>query len=374
MRSGAIRQLSPGYTAECDAADEQTWYETLQEFKDANIYQTWAYVAVRSGQRNMSHLVLLNNGQIVSMALARITKLPFLKAGVAYVMWGPVWRRRGTEDNVETLRQAIRALRNEYVCRRGLILRLFPLLFDADASADFLTMLEGEGFSLSGGSRSRTILMDLRPCLEDLRSGMRPHWARELKVAEKRYLEIIQGSDDELFKNFIAIYKEMVSRKKFLEPHDIHQFREVHAQLPEEFKMKILLCKAGEECYSGLVCSMIGDTAVYLFGATSNSGLKSKGSYLLQWKLIEQLKRSGVSVYNLNGVNPSANPGTYKFKDDLAGKNGKDLYFLGRFDSDGPLVSRLCVESGEWFRTLYQRARKLSHPANSFGLRPKAAS
>src|ERR1700687_657444 len=150
MASRAIRALSPWYTAEFDTADEHTWYEVLQSFEDANIYQTWAYAAVLSGQRNMGHLILRKNGDIVAIALARITKLPLLNTGIAYVMWGPLWRRRGTEAHVETLRQAIRALRNEYVGRRKLVLRLFPILFD-DGGPCPAGMLEEEGFCLSTG-------------------------------------------------------------------------------------------------------------------------------------------------------------------------------------------------------------------------------
>src|SRR5262249_25555093 len=59
--SGAV-PLAPGYTAAADTADEQAWYEILQEFEDANIYQTWAYVAVRSGRRNIGHVILKHNG------------------------------------------------------------------------------------------------------------------------------------------------------------------------------------------------------------------------------------------------------------------------------------------------------------------------
>src|SRR5436189_1342 len=83
--------------------------------------------------------------------------------------------------------------------------------------------------------------------------------------------------------------------------------------------MKIMLCKSGDEHCAGLVCSAIGKTAIYLFGATSNAGMKSRGSYLLHWKLIEWLKQNRFSVYDLHGINPVRNPGTYKFKNDLAG-------------------------------------------------------
>jgi hypothetical protein len=368
-----VRPLDPGYTSAVDTVDEKTWCQLLQDFDDANIYQTWSYGAVISGRRNMSHLILKKDHEIVAMAQARIVKLPLINAGVAYIRWGPLWRHRATVENVGIFRQAIRALRNEFSCNRRLVLRLFPIIYD-DAPPCFSAILAEEGFSSVGTeTRSRTILMDLRPSLEVLRQGMNAHWKRELKLAERKGLELVEGEEDELFATFLGIYKEMVSRKQFVEGNDINQFRLMQAQLPEKLKMKIMLCKSGEGICAGLVCSSIGESAIYLFGATSNIGLKSNGSYLLHWKLIEDLKRDGCVVYNLNGINPTRNPGTYKFKNDLAGKHGKDIYFLGRFDSHVSVFSHLCVRWGEILREIYRTSREFSKSVCGIRLWPKEA-
>ena len=269
-----IRELSAGHTSEVDTVSEQDWYRLLEDFHDANIYQTWSYASVICGRRNMSHLVLKRNGNIVAIAQVRISKLPVVNLGIAYVHWGPLWRR-GTDTDPDIFRQAVRALRNEFVGKRGLALRIFPGDFD-DESHSVSAILAEEGFSSLGDDmRGRTILMDLHPSLTDLRGGMKSHWKRELKVAERNSNEVIEGSGDELFAGFIAIYREMVSRKKFVEPNDIDQFRLIQTRLPEKFKMKIMLAKSGEEVCSGLICSAIGNTAVYLFGATSNAGMRS---------------------------------------------------------------------------------------------------
>jgi hypothetical protein len=45
------------------------------------------------------------------------------------------------------------------------------------------------------------------------------------------------------------------------------------------------------------------------------------------------MKERGVKVYNLNGISPEQNPGTYHFKRGLAGRNGRDLHYLGKFDA-----------------------------------------
>lgn len=347
-----MRELDQGYSSEVDTADEETWYRLLRQFDDANIYQTWAYGLVRSGRQNISHLLVKAHGKVVAMAQSRIMKAPVIGAGIAYVMWGPLWRMRDARPDVEVFRQAIRALRNEYACKRRLFLRLYPVLFEDDSPC-FLPILEEEGFvRRKEAKRSCTILMDVSPPLGNLRKGLRPHWQRELKVAEKQKLGIVEDSEDDLFALFIEMYKEMVARKQFREPNDIHEFRAIQKKLPLEFKMKILLCRSGDGICAGVVCSAIGGTALYLFGATSTVGMKSRGSYLLQWKLIEWLKENCVSRYDLNGINPETNPGTYKFKSDLAGEKGREARFLGRFESCESLVSLACARVGERLRSI----------------------
>jgi lipid II:glycine glycyltransferase (peptidoglycan interpeptide bridge formation enzyme) len=213
--------------------------------------------------------------------------------------------------------------------------------------------------------------MDLSLPLDALREGMAANWKRNLKQAEKHRLDVVEGAGDDLFEAFIDIYKEMVSRKAFAEPNDINQFRVIQSKLPEKLKMKVMLCGSDDRVASGLICSAIGDTAIYLFGATSNAGLKSGGSYLLHWKLIEKLKQSRTAVYNLNGINPDKNPGTFKFKNDLAGKTGKDVYYVGRFDSHASLISRASINLGDTLRTTYRRLKERSKTSREEKASPK---
>lgn len=348
----ARRDLDPAYEAEVDTVQKETWYRLLGQFEDSNIYQTWSYGQVRSGEPNISHLVLRQHSRVVAIAQCRIQKAPIIGAGIAYLMWGPLWRCRGTAPELPVFRQAIRALRNEYAGKRGLLLRIAPAAFE-DESSCLLSILKEEGFTRgTEKSGSRTIVMDLGPSLDEIRKGLRPHWQRELKVAERQNVEVLEGGSDELFDMFIGIYKEMVARKKFAEPNDIHEFREIQRRLPVDCKMKILLCRSSEGLCAGLIADTVGGTARYLFGATSTKGMKSRGSYLLQWKLIEWLKEKMVLRYDLNGINPESNPGTYKFKSDLAGEKGRDVRLLGRFESCGSMVSFACVNMGERMRRI----------------------
>jgi hypothetical protein len=370
MATGRTRELDPGYTSEIDTVDEKTWCQILQEFDDANIYQTWSYASVARGGRNLSHLILKKQGTLAAVAQARIAKVPFLNIGIAYIRWAPLWRRCGTEPNIDIFRQALRALRNEFVCKRRLVLRLFPNLFDDDSPC-FSAILAEEGFSSTKEPRARTILMDLRPPLEDLRGGMKRNWRRNLKVAEESGLEVLEGSGEGLLETFIGIYKETLSRKKFLGPNEVNQLKLIQVRLPESLKMKIMLCRSGDDVCAGLVWSEIGTMGVELFAATTNAALENRASYLLRWKLIEKLRQNHFAVYNLNGINPITNPGVYKFKSELVGNHGKDIYFLGRFDSHCRPLSYLCVECADRLGTAYRALRARNKTAGGVKLQPE---
>jgi lipid II:glycine glycyltransferase (peptidoglycan interpeptide bridge formation enzyme) len=134
---------------------------------------------------------------------------------------------------------------------------------------------------------------------------------------------------------------------------DINELKSIQKDLPDELKMKILLSVNKDKVGAGALCSAIGNTGVYFLGATNDVGMKDQGSYLIQRKIMEWLKSIGCDWYNLHGINPVTNPGTFKFKDGICGKNGKYVHFIGNFDTHMNLVSHLSVKYGEMLRKIY---------------------
>ena len=107
--------------------------------------------------------------------------------------------------------------------------------------------------------------------------------------------------------------------------------------------MQVLICEQNEKPIAGLVASAMGDSAVYLLGATSDDGLNAKGSYLLQWTLIQRLKENGVRWYDLGGIDPERNPGVYHFK---RGFSGADVCQLTPLVACENMFSSAVVKAG----------------------------
>jgi lipid II:glycine glycyltransferase (peptidoglycan interpeptide bridge formation enzyme) len=276
--------------------------------------------------------VLKLNNKIVAIALVRIKKLPLLGLGIAYVYWGPLWRKVAAPPTPENFRQAVRALRNEFTAKRGLPLRLFPFAFrdDPDCLGEILSE---EGFLPLHEQARRTILMDLTPSTEEHRKAMNSHWRGNLRSAENKGLECIDGTSEELFARIGDIYQQTVSRKHFAASNNIRQYMQIQARLPEKLKMRAMLCQSGADLCAGMIYSIIGESAIFLLAATGDQGLKNRASYLLWWKTAESMKLRGATSCNLNGINPETNPGTYRFKRDLSAHQGRDLVYITKYDA-----------------------------------------
>jgi hypothetical protein len=251
-------------------------------------------------------------------------------SGIAYVRWGPLWKRGSGDTDPEIFRQALRAVRNEYVSRRGMILRVVPRLFVEDDPRSVQTLAE-EGFSAFGHGRTeRTLLLDTSVSMEELRRGLSSTWRRHLNKAEKSGLTLTSGTSLELFDEFIPLYHAMLQLKGFAPTTSIERHRSLQAVLPAHLAMDVVIARRDGEPCAGAVYSAIGDTALFVFGAVNEAGMGCSASYLVHWEVLRLLKQRGVLQYDLNGINPEANPGTFQFKHGLAGKHGRQVTFVGQ--------------------------------------------
>jgi hypothetical protein len=350
-----MQELKIGYKVDFSVSGKEAWYEIMSRFQDANLYQAWSYDMVRFGRKGVAHMILRKGDTVVAAAQARIYRLPIIKTGIAYVLWGPMWRMKGEPNEPDVFRQAVRALRNEFSCRKRLVLRVHPLAYRGQHE-DLEQIFREEGYRFQEDGRIvRTLILDLGPSIEELRANLDQKWRNCLNRAEKNGLELIAGEEEDLFDEITEIYWEMVRRKGLVELSDISHLKIVQRDLPPTLKLKVILCKLNGQVCAGAIFSAIGTTGVYLSGATSDVGLKSNGSYMLQWAFVKWLKENSFLYYDLNGINPHANPGTYHFKRGLAGKHGKDVEFLGKFEVADSRVSSFVVKAGEWLFSNYRR-------------------
>jgi lipid II:glycine glycyltransferase (peptidoglycan interpeptide bridge formation enzyme) len=352
--------LNFAWQIEVDRSTPAEWSQILDLFDDANFYQTWSYGAVRWGAKNLSHLVLKRDGEVLGMAQLRIVRPTRFKFGMAYLRWGPLFQRRGSPLDPEVAVYVARALEEEYINKRKLFLRILPNAFVRSPRAAVIqsAFREFTPEPLDADNTYRTFVLDLAPAAEELRKRLDAKWRNHLNRAEKNGLNVVAGTGSNEYRIFCQIYDQMRIRKAFETTVDVEEFGRIQENLPESQRLRVLICQEKGAPVAGLVTSAMGDSAIYLLGATNDEGLKAQGAYLLQWTMIKWLKENGVRWYDLGGIDPERNPGVYSFK---RGFSGTDLTQINPLVACGSVVSSAIVRSSLAMQGAIRRSRAALH-------------
>jgi lipid II:glycine glycyltransferase (peptidoglycan interpeptide bridge formation enzyme) len=329
---------------------KQEWHHVLNMFRDANLYQSWSYGAVRFGENRISHLVLKRNEEILGAAQVATVRFPVVRAGVAYVTNGPLWRRCDRETDPSIFNVVMESLRREYCEKQGMALQVRP--YDFIDGGKFVSDCSMPPDAECRACCGETLLMDIGLPMDQLLAETRQTWRHALRKAEKASLDVIEGTSEDLFQKALAIHQEMRIRKRLGSGESFDRLAKVQADLPNELKMNIFLCSQGGEPVAALVGSAIGDVAFPVFAATAGSGLKLNALHLLYWRWIGRLKANGMRILDLNGINEQKNPGGYLWKSGLAGRSSKRVMNAGDFEIAARKRDKILLSFVKWVRKI----------------------
>lgn len=336
---------TPPCVVEADACSSEQWREIARRFSDYSIYQACAYADARAADVGATNqrVVVRRGTEVMGLAQVRIKRLPVVRTGVAYIYRGPLWRRPGAGP--EDFGAVLAALRAEYGVRLGLEVRVACGMIDEALAGDCRDAIRHAGFSPRSQERiDRTILLDLSPDADALRKALAQKWRNGLNQSERRDLTVETRTDGDAMKIFQSLYEQMWAAKQFETGVSVASFAHIQTLLPEDEKLTIALAFHDGTPVAGHVSTCLGDTCVYLLGASSDDGRKRKASYLLQWRTIEDAKSRGARLYDLGGIDPEANPGVYHFK---SGMGGRACDFPGTFAAPARGSGRILVPLAE---------------------------
>lgn len=338
------------YKYEVDQISKNDWHQTLLTFTDASIDQSHSYAEARWQKATLSHLVVKYDKEIVAVAQVAIRRVPFLRSGIAHVKFGPLWQPIGQAENPEYLKYVLKFLHEEYVVKRGLMLRVMPPPSKVGIDV-FCNALQCLGFQRSDIIDSERYFVNLSSSIEDIRKNLKSRWRNHLNRADKHSLVCKWLEGEDAVDVFMSLYGNMVNRKSFVDTSAITELPVFYKDLEPELRPRIVICFDQNVPIAGAVVSAMGDTAQYLFGATNSKGLELDAGYFVQWEVIKWLRsETAVSWYDLGGG--SGNAGLKQFKSGLIGKNGVEGVLPGEFDCCESAISRIVATVGLELRKL----------------------
>lgn len=306
----------PGMSTTVQLVARETWSQLTCGFRDYNYRQVWEFGDACAARVNAGseHVCVREGTELIGLADVRVKQIPLLGTGVAYVNGGPLVRHTAVDDP-RRLRVSLAALCTEYVERRGLVLRIAPPfgppVWNSTASAAFAAL----GFvDADPARRYRTLVVDLQRPLPDIRKTLAQKWRNCLNRAERNGLSIRTGTGDDLFAAFLKLYADLRERKNFGVDLDASFYARLQGELAPDEKFVVTIAEYQGQPVAGHVGSLLGDTGVYLLGASNRTGLEQKASYLLQWHALAAAQKRGCAWYDLGGIDPAGNRGVYHFK------------------------------------------------------------
>ncbi len=326
LRSG------PGsFAVEIDAAKPDRWDLIASDFADVSYDQTSAFADARWGGGRTSTLVVRENGRPAACARLVILRPPLLRTGLAYVKFGPLWRRSRHDADPQLLRRILAALVEEYCGRRGHMLAVLPRP-SPEHNALEEEVLRDAGFRQRHASVDPTrYLVDVSLDRTAQMASLGQKWRYNLRKAMQAGLSVSLAGLEDGIGEFAEMHRVMVARKRFMDRDAVEaRLDAMGSSLPPSLRPSIAFVRKDGRALAGAVVGRTGEVPVYLFGASRDQALELNAGYLLQWWIVNWLHEQGDRWYDLGGG--AMEPRLEQFKRGLVGKAGRLLSMPGEYD------------------------------------------
>lgn len=345
---------------EADTLCDKEWDALAAGFEDVSYEQTAAYCCARWGEKKNSHLLLREGENIIAAARVLEFKIPGLGKGLAYVKFGPLWRRTNQQPDPDAYRSVLAALAEEYCNKRGLLLSILPRA-NPEFVAHEQAMLEANGFTNRKlVDHPARYLVDLSLDEETQMASLGQSWRRNLRKSASSSLDIGFATGARAFEQFQSLHASMVTRKNAAHGDAVHLLPHLHNELPEKLAPKIVIASHEGKPVAGAVIALNGDTAYYIYGATTQAALPLRAGYALQWWMVRWLSDQGVRWYDLGGV--GGNSGLIQFKTGLVGRQGRIVELPGEFIKWNHRADRIAADALFSLRACHRRITGLRLP------------
>ena len=195
---------------------------------------------------------------------------------------------------------------------------------------------------------TKTIVIDLNLPEEVLLSKMHHKTRYNIRVAERRGLQLKHKNDLE---SFWKLLKRTAKNDNF-STHDksyydkLLNYQDLNARIVFVEHDERPLTTVRDRLIAGAILLAFGDTVYYLHGAMDRDYKSWMAPYLMHWEIIKWAKANGFHYYDFWGIDPGRWPGVTRFK---LGFGGRQIEYPGSFDL--PI-------SKTWY-LIYKIARKM---------------
>ncbi len=179
-----------------------------------------------------------------------------------------------------------------------------------------------------------TFQLDISKTEEDLLKNMHQKTRYNLRLAEKKGVEIIEDNTLKGFEDYWKLMEETTKRQGFF-AHTKEYHQKMWQTMTESGMGHLFKAVYEEKTLTAWMVFILNDTIYYPYGASGNENREVMASNLMMWEVIRYGKKQGCKLFDMWGsLGPdpdTADPwyGFHKFKQ---GYGAELVEFLGSFD------------------------------------------
>jgi hypothetical protein len=170
------------------------------------------------------------------------------------------------------------------------------------------------------GERPRTMWLDLTLGRERLWEGLEKQWRYGVRASARLGVSVEQSCDDRDIERFWQLCLRVSRAKHFDLPGSVELARRLLGTAHKgPVRYRLFLAHSSGELAAGVVVAVCGRTMHQVWSAMDRDFRRHRPSEALRWAEVEWALSEGLERYDLEGVDPKRNPGTYDFKRRMGG-------------------------------------------------------
>lgn len=320
----------------------------LASLKHSNFLQSSEWLDFQSIGKEVRKLGLEDDKGGLSAACALVKNEIIAGQAYYYTPRGPVFRESGKDMFI---------LLFEYIKKLGAADKAVFLRFEHELPSGVKDLSVKKTIHIQP---ERTTVLDLNKSEDQLLSGMHQKTRYNIRLSEKKGVNIREADPSDLekdFEKFWQIMEDTEARDGFrLHAKRYYKrmlgFGQAQPGNKEALSLRLYVAEYQGNIVSGIIAAFFGDSAVYVHGASANQFRNVMAPYLLQWTTIKKAKQTGYRYYDFNGIDREKWPGVTRFKVNFG---GEELACSGTYD---------LVFKPAWYK-FYTAARKARRMAGA---------
>ncbi len=185
-----------------------------------------------------------------------------------------------------------------------------------------------------GGTQPRYVMrVDVTPPEETIMAGFKSKWRYNVRLAERKGVEVIGDCPRESVEPFYHLLLETAERDRFKVRAKAY-FYDIYDLFISCGMGSLFVAAVESEPVAGAITLAVGERAWYVYGASSNRHREKMPNHLLQWRMMCWAKQRGCRIYDMRGVAHQDNTesplyGLNRFKE---GFGARYVEYVGEWD------------------------------------------